>query len=43
MRARLAAIDEERRVEPAQIEAGYRILRKRLVPVGMVYLWPETR
>ena len=43
MRARLAAIDEEKRVEPAQIEAGYRILRKRLVPVGMVYLWPETR
>ncbi len=43
MRQRLDAIDTEKREEPAQIEAGYRVLRKRLVPVGLVYLWPETR
>lgn len=43
MRERLAAIGVERGTEPAQIQASYRVLRQRLVPVGLVYLWPETR
>lgn len=43
MKQRLEAIDAEKQDEPAQIEQGYRVLRKRLVPVGLVYLWPETR
>jgi len=43
MRERLVALEAERRAEPPQIEASYQVLRRRLVPVGLVYLWPETR
>ena len=43
MRERLVALEAERRTEPPQIEASYQVLRRRLVPVGLVYLWPETR
>jgi hypothetical protein len=43
MRRRLEAIERERETEPRDIEQSYRVLRKRLVPVGLVYLWPDTR
>ena len=34
---------EEREAEPRAIEELYTVARRRLVPVGLVYLWPETR
>ncbi len=43
MHRRLASIDHEIETEPAQIEELYRTVLRRLEPVGMVYLWPETR
>ncbi len=43
MEGRLFAIDREIETEPAQIRDLYRIALRRLVPVGLVYLWPETR
>jgi len=33
----------EREEEPRAIEELYTVARRRLVPVGLVYLWPETR
>ena len=43
MAARLVAIDVEAEREPKQIEAIYRVALRRLEPVGLVVLWPETR
>jgi len=43
MQERLAGIDRELEEEPRQIEALYEVQLQRLVPVGMVYLWPRTR
>lgn len=43
MQKRLTAIEQELRTEPADIEALYKVSLKRLEPVGLVYLWPETR
>jgi len=43
MEHRLAAIDRETATEPGQIAELYRVVLKRLEPVGLVYLWPETR
>ena len=43
MTRRLEDIDEEIAREPAQIEALYEVVLRRLEPVGLVYLWPETR
>ncbi|MGE3752771.1 MAG: DISARM system SNF2-like helicase DrmD [Planctomycetota bacterium] len=43
MQGRLAAIDDETEREPAQIKDLYNVLLRRLEPVGLVYLWPETR
>ncbi|MFL6263685.1 MAG: DISARM system SNF2-like helicase DrmD [Thermoanaerobaculia bacterium] len=43
MEGRLSAIDREIETEPAQIRDLYQIVLRRLVPVGLVYLWPETR
>ena len=40
---RLVAIQRELEREPAQIEALYRVALRRLEPVGLVFLWPETR
>lgn len=42
MRKRLARIDDEIQGEPAELEALYQVSLKRLVPVGLVYLWPTT-
>ena len=43
MAERLAAIDRELETEPAQIRSLYQVSLRRLEPVGLVYLWPETR
>jgi hypothetical protein len=43
MAERLAAIDRELETEPAQIRSLYQVALRRLEPVGLVYLWPETR
>jgi hypothetical protein len=43
MERRLADIDREIAHEPEQLRGLYRVVLPRLEPVGMVYLWPETR
>jgi hypothetical protein len=43
MADRLAAIDRELETEPTQIRSLYQVALRRLEPVGLVYLWPETR
>ncbi len=43
MQGRLAGIEREITTEPAQISDLYRVALTRLEPVGLVYLWPETR
>ena len=34
---------DEMRIEPDELRALYTVSLKRLVPVGLVYLWPTTR
>ena len=36
-------LEHELRVEPAEIRGLYEVSLRRLEPVGLVYLWPETR
>ncbi|HEX2224727.1 MAG TPA: helicase-related protein, partial [Thermoanaerobaculia bacterium] len=43
MERRLVDIDREIAHEPEQLRGLYRVVLPRLEPVGMVYLWPETR
>jgi hypothetical protein len=43
MDRRLLSIEREIEIEPKQIEAVYRVVLRRLEPVGLVFLWPETR
>lgn len=43
MAHRLAAIDGELEREPEAIKALYQVAVQRLEPVGLIYLWPETR
>jgi hypothetical protein len=43
MEDRLPAIDRELESEPEAIRQLYRVELRRLEPVGLVYLWPETR
>ena len=43
MDQRLTAIDREIETEPDQIKDIYRVVLQRLEPVGLIYLWPETR
>jgi superfamily II DNA or RNA helicase len=43
MERRLGSIDREVETEPGQIQDLYRVILRRLEPVGLVYLWPETR
>ena len=33
----------DHRFEPAEIRGLYEVSLRRLEPVGLVYLWPETR
>jgi hypothetical protein len=41
MEARLGEIATERDLEPAKIEALYKVALRRVTPVGLVYLWPS--
>jgi hypothetical protein len=43
MEERLSALQQERETEPREIIASYQVLRRRLMPVGLIYLWPSTR
>jgi hypothetical protein len=43
MNERLVAIEGEVEREPKQLEALYEVALRRLEPVGLVFLWPETR
>ncbi|MEO0460590.1 MAG: DISARM system SNF2-like helicase DrmD [Myxococcota bacterium] len=43
MRERLAKIDQELSTEPAELQDLYRVELRRLSPVGLIYLWPESR
>ena len=43
MDERLVSIQLELEREPKQIEALYKVTLRRLEPVGLVVLWPETR
>jgi hypothetical protein len=43
MDERLVSIEREIEREPKQIEALYKVTLRRLEPVGLVFLWPETR
>ena len=37
------AIEAELRIEPQELATSYATTLRRVVPVGVVYLWPETR
>jgi hypothetical protein len=39
---RLETLDQELRVEPARIRESYDVRHTRLVPLGVVYLWPVS-
>jgi len=41
LRKRLAAIDHEIDEEPKRIREVYRVMAKRVEPIGLVYLWPR--
>jgi hypothetical protein len=41
--ARRQALAIEAVEEPKAIVASYEVLRRRVEPVGLVYLWPTTR
>ncbi len=43
MEGRLAKIDREIESEPVAIERLFQVAVRRLEPVGLVFLWPETR
>ncbi len=43
MAERLQRIDREIADEPAELEDLYRVLKPRLEPVGLIYLWPASR
>ena len=41
-RARLAQFDRDLDTEPARIRGFYEVRAKRVEPIGLVYLWPDT-
>ena len=41
-RIRLNQFDRDLEQEPARIRAFYEVQARRVEPVGLVYLWPET-
>jgi hypothetical protein len=43
MEGRLGGIDRELKTEPKEIQKLYEVVLSKLEPVGLVYLWPETR
>jgi hypothetical protein len=40
---RLSKLDLELTSEPADIEASYQVVLRRIEPVGLVYLWPASK
>ncbi|MFC1641331.1 DISARM system SNF2-like helicase DrmD [Myxococcota bacterium] len=42
MQKRLCRIEDELRAEPDELRALYTVSLQRLIPVGLVYLWPTT-
>ncbi len=43
MKERLVALEREAKEEPPKIQALYKVALRRLEPIGLVVLWPETR
>jgi len=43
MESRLDAIEREVASQPDELRASYEVALTKVVPVGMVYLWPSTR
>lgn len=43
MGGRLTELERELESEPVRLTELYRVVARRLEPVGLVYLWPETR
>ncbi|MGM0578733.1 MAG: DISARM system SNF2-like helicase DrmD [Myxococcota bacterium] len=43
MEARRAELDREAEEEPRAVEELFQVELRRIVPVGLVYLWPESR
>lgn len=43
LEGRIRTIEKDIETEPAQIAGLYEMQRRRLEPVGLVYIWPETR
>jgi hypothetical protein len=43
IRERRAALSVEAEEEPKAILKSYEVLRRRVEPIGLVYLWPTTR
>lgn len=43
LEGRVRTIEKDIETEPAAIAALYEMQRRRLEPVGLVYIWPETR
>ena len=41
-RTRLAQFDRDLETEPARIREFYTVRAKRVEPLGLVYLWPDT-
>ena len=41
-RTRLAQFDRDLETEPARIREFYAVRAKRVEPLGLVYLWPDT-
>ena len=41
-RMRLDQFDRDLQQEPGRIRAFYEVQARRVEPVGLVYLWPET-
>jgi len=41
-RTRLAQFDRDLATEPARVRAFYDVRARRVEPVGLVYLWPES-
>jgi hypothetical protein len=41
-RLRLQQFDRDLAVEPERIRGFYEVRARRIEPVGLVYLWPET-
>ncbi len=42
LESRVRTIEKDIATEPAQIASLYELQRRRLEPVGLVYIWPET-